>query len=222
MLRGLDVENLTPTGLEVLGLLGARYIVMDEGTAAPGGAGFEALTYAYRGSDATVLENDLAVPRALVARRVVVARGDRQELAAVATPGFDARHDAIVRRAELGRTAFASDSGAAGTVDVVGERNAQVMLRAHLARRALVVLDDAWAPGWSVSIDGRPARALRADVVMRGVVVPAGVHRIVWSYRVPDLRAGALLSVAGLLLLFAWAAVLLVRSVRATLERLRP
>jgi uncharacterized membrane protein YfhO len=54
-------------------------------------------------------------------------------------------------------------------------------LRMHQHR----TLDDAWAPGWSVTVDGRPARALQADVVMRGVVVPAGEHEIVWRYRVP-------------------------------------
>jgi hypothetical protein len=222
MLRGLDVAQVTPTGLRVLGLLGARYIVMDSGTVAAGETGFRALTYAYRGDDATVFENALAVPRALVARRVQVARGDAQELAAVAAPGFDARRDAVVRRDELGGAVPASRGAAAGTVHVVGECNAQVTLQARLTRRSLVVLDDAWAPGWSVSIDGRPARTLRADVVMRGVVVPAGVHRIVWHYRVPDLREGVLLSGIGLLLLFVWASVLAVRSVRARLERLRP
>jgi len=222
MLRGLDVEYLTPAGLEVLGLLGARYIVTDPGVRRPTEVGLEALTYAYRGDDATVFENGLAVPRALVARRVEVAHGDAQELAAVAARGFDARRDAVVRRDELGGEVPASRGAADGKVEVVGERNAQVTLQARLARRSLVVLDDAWAPGWSVNIDGRPARALRADVVMRGVVVPAGVHRIVWHYRVPDLRKGALLSGIGLLLLLAWASVLAVRSVRARLRRLRP
>jgi uncharacterized membrane protein YfhO len=71
------------------------------------------------------------------------------------------------------------------------------------------VLDDAWARGWSVTVDGRPARALRADVVMRGVTVPAGTHEIVWRYRVPGLRTGALLSGLGLLTLLGWGGWLL-------------
>jgi uncharacterized membrane protein YfhO len=77
------------------------------------------------------------------------------------------------------------------------------------------VLDDAWASGWSVTVDGRPARELQADVVMRGVVVPAGEHEIVWSYRVPGLRAGLLLSALGLLELAAWSGALLARRRRA-------
>ena len=45
--------------------------------------------------------------------------------------------------------------------------------------------------------------------MLRGVVVPAGAHEIVWSYRVPGLRAGAALSGLGLLGAAAWGGLLL-------------
>jgi hypothetical protein len=51
-------------------------------------------------------------------------------------------------------------------------------------------------------------------VVLRGVIVPAGAHEIVWSYRVPGLRAGAALSGLGAVVLLAWAGALVVRSRR--------
>ncbi len=221
MLQGLDVAALSPTALQVLGLLGARYLVTGANAELPAGVAAGSLGYAYRGGEATVLENRLAVPRAIVARRIDVATGEDQELAAAAAPGFDARRDAILPRSAFAHTA-ALMQGDSGAVRVTGDQDARVALEARLARRGLVVLDDAWAPGWSVSVDGRPARALRADVVMRGVVVPAGRHRVVWSYRVPGLRTGALLSLLAALGLAAWAGVLLVQSVRARLARLRP
>ena len=221
MLQGLDVAALSPTGLEVLGLLGARYLVTEANAELPAGTAAGTLGYAYRGAEATVLEDRLAVPRAFVAQRIDVAAGEGPELAAAAAAGFDARRDAILPRSALGRTA-APAQGDSGVVRVTGEQDARVTLEARLAHRGLVVLDDAWAPGWSVAVDGRPARALRADVVMRGVVVAPGRHRIVWSYRVPGLRTGALLSLLALLGLAAWAGVLVVQSVRARLARLRP
>jgi hypothetical protein len=221
MLRGLDVSELSPAGVEVLSLLGARYIVTDPGVAVPSGVGLEALTYAYRGAEATVLEDPLAAPRALVAQRIRVMRNEDQELATVARAGFDPRREAVVPRDGLHEAALPLSGPAAATVRVTGEQDARVTLRARLAHRGLVVLDDAWAPGWSVTVDGRPAHALRTDVVMRGVVVPAGEHTIAWRYRVPGLRLGALLSGLGLLALLAWAGILLVRTVRARLERLQ-
>jgi hypothetical protein len=171
------------------------------------------LSIAYSGDDATVFENALAAPRAMVARRVHVASDESEEVTTVATPGFDPRREAVVRRAEVGDAAPAG--GAQGdSVRVVDDGNARVALSASLARPGLVVLDDAWAPGWSVEVDGEDARALQANVVMRGVVVPAGEHEIVWSYRVPGLRLGALLSGVGLVLLVAWAGALIARSRR--------
>jgi hypothetical protein len=215
MLRGLRVEDLSPTALRVLSLLGARYVVMaPEATPPPG------LAYAYRGGDAVVLRNERVAPRALVARRILVARDEGEELSTVAGAGFDARRDAIVRSDQLDGAPPAGGP-AGGSVRIVGEQNARVTLQARLTRRGLVLLDDAWAPGWSVTVDGRPARGLRADVVMRGVVVPAGEHRIVWRYRVPGLGLGIALSVLGLTALLAWASALAVMTLRARYARLR-
>ena len=211
--RPFEISVLSPAGLRVLGLLGVRYVVTDAGATLPPEREFRPLSIAYRGADATVIANALAAPRALVARRVRVAGSVVAEVRAAAETSFDPRHDAIVPRCEVGSAAPAGAPDS--SVRVVADADSRVVLDASLSRRGLVVLDDAWAPGWSVAVDGRPARALQADVVMRGVVVPAGTHEIVWSYRVPGLRLGLLLSLAGLVALLCWGGVVLARPRRA-------
>jgi len=205
-----SLTSLSPAAPQVLGLLGARYVVAQPRTRFRLGG----LRPVYDGHDARVFANRLTMPRAIVARNVAVAASEQDELATIGDPSFDPRRDAVVRVDEL------PDSGApasgAGSVSIVEERNARVTLRATLRQPSLVVLDDQIAPGWSVTIDGRPARALEADMVLRGVVVPAGRHEVVWSYRVPGLRAGAALSGVGLLAAIAWIGVLVVRSRRVS------
>jgi hypothetical protein len=197
--------SLSAASMHVLGVLGARYVMAPpEGPKAPPG-----VRTAYRGRDARVLFNPRATPRALVASHVDVAAGEGREVAAVGDPAFDPRKDAVV-----GSGARAVPRAGRGTVRVTHEGNALVRLRATLGKASLVVLDDAWAPGWKVTIDGRPASALRADVVLRGVVVPAGTHTIRWSYEVPGLHAGAALSGIGLLGLLGWGGWLIVRARR--------
>jgi hypothetical protein len=204
------LSSLSPAGPKLLGMLGARYVI------APAEARLRlaGLKLAYHGRDASVFENRLAMPRAIVARRVEVAADEDGEAAALADPSFDPRTDALVRSDELPPGMDAPGAGA-GSVRIVVNRNARVTLRATLRHDGVVVLGDQWAPGWSVTVDGRPARALQADVVLRGVVVPAGRHEIVWRYRVPGLRAGAALSGLGLLVALGWAGVLVVRARRA-------
>jgi hypothetical protein len=199
-----------PEAVRVLSLLGTRYVLTDPG----GGAGGSGLRIVYRGGDATIVANDNALPRALVTQRARVAADEAQEVRIVTEAGFDPRREAVVRRDELPASFDAAQTGA-GRVRMVRERNAGVTLRARLERPAVVLLDDAWAPGWSVRVDGRPAQALQADVVLRGVAVPAGEHEIVWSYRVPGLRAGAALSLLALLATLAWGGLLVVRGRRA-------
>jgi hypothetical protein len=199
-----NVPDLSPDALRVLSLLGTRYLVVAPGASPPAGGD---LQYVYRGADADVLENSRAAPRTFVAARVHAVADEQEELGAVFVKDFDPRRDVIVRREETGHARPVGVAG--GSVRVTHEDNADVTLEASLPRRGVVVLDDAWAPGWTVAIDRRPARALQANVVLRGVVVPAGRHTIEWRYRVPGLRAGAVTSGVGLLVLLAWAGVLL-------------
>jgi hypothetical protein len=69
---------------------------------------------------------------------------------------------------------------------------------------ALLVLNDAFAGGWTATVDGRPAEILPANYMARGVWVPAGAHRVEFAYRTPLLREGWLLLGAGALALLAW------------------
>ena len=39
--------------------------------------------------------------------------------------------------------------------------------------------------GWSVTIDGKRADALRVDYILRGMPLPAGEHTVEWSFRAP-------------------------------------
>ena len=59
---------------------------------------------------------------------------------------------------------------------------------------ALLVLADLAFPGWHADVDGRAAPVLTVDGVLRGVVVPAGLHRIGFRYRPTSVMLGAFLS----------------------------
>ncbi len=71
----------------------------------------------------------------------------------------------------------------------------------------MFVLADLDYPGWSVTVDGRPAESYRIDGQFRGVRLDPGSHRVVWNYRPSSILWGAAISLGTLLFLAAVAHV---------------
>jgi len=71
-------------------------------------------------------------------------------------------------------------------------------------------LADLYFPGWTARVDGRPVPILRADFAFRALLLPAGRHRVEWSYESRALRLGmwvsglALIVITGLFAAGAW------------------
>ncbi len=63
-----------------------------------------------------------------------------------------------------------------------------------------LLVPDAWFPGWRAQIDGQPAEVQRADVLFKAVWVPTWARQVELNYEPASVRAGALISVAALLL----------------------
>ncbi|MDE2293156.1 MAG: hypothetical protein KGL53_13830, partial [Elusimicrobia bacterium] len=74
-------------------------------------------------------------------------------------------------------------AGAGGEAEVVDDGFDSVVVRTRSTAPGWLVLADAWDPGWRAVVDGRPARVLRADFVLRAVRVPPGESRTVFFYR---------------------------------------
>ena len=66
---------------------------------------------------------------------------------------------------------------------------------------ALLVLAEAWFPGWRAWIDGKEAPCFPVNAWMRAVPVPAGRHQVEFQFTTPGLLLGSLLSLAALAIL---------------------
>ena len=106
----------------------------------------------------------------------------------------------------LGRTAIVEEPvdvapGVTGTVRDVRVGNTTVRADVEASDRALVVLSDPWYPQWQAYVDGKRAELVRVDHAFRGVVVPAGTHRVEFRYEDAAHKKGvvlALLTILGL------------------------
>ena len=76
----------------------------------------------------------------------------------------------------------------------------RVGVEAELPRPGILVLSEAWLPGWVASVDGARAEILRANYVLRGIELSEGRHHVCFDYRPVSVALGAALSLLGLLI----------------------
>jgi hypothetical protein len=87
------------------------------------------------------------------------------------------------------------------------ERHAESLeIEAEALGPALLVVQDAFWPGWRASIDGQPTEIFAADYLVRAVAWPKGRHVLEMVYDPPELRLGLAVSTVGALLTLALAA----------------
>jgi hypothetical protein len=127
-----------------------------------------------------VLELEGAAPEAFLASSVLRVGGPEAGLAALRTPGAWAappvEHD-LPLPAGPGLTAPVA-------VRWTGESLVELRFDPAENDRLLVVLE-AWSPGWRATVDGAPAPTLRAGGFALATLVPAGARAATLRYR-PD------------------------------------
>ena len=191
----LSLPKVTEDRLPALRLMGVTRLMQpttDPELHVPG------LTLVHPGPDARLYALDGAAPRAAVVGAQEVVSSEDAALDAVTATGFDPTRVAVTERALPGlpRATSAEPAGAARIVDVEPDR---LEVTATAEREGLLVVSDAWFPGWTATVDGRPADVERVNYVFRGVRVGPGAHRVEFAYRPLSWRIGWIVSLLAVL-----------------------
>jgi hypothetical protein len=122
-------------------------------------------------------------------------------LAQLGDPAFDPRAAVVLSDGSDPRP---PDRAAADeSVQIVAYEPERVAITAEVTSPAVLVLADAFYPGWQATVDGVPAPILRANLMFRGLALTPGRHEIVFSYRPAAWRLGAAISLIALAALIA-------------------
>ena len=150
--------------LPVLNMLNMRYVI------AP-----------YQQQYVLPVQNPWALGNAWFVSSVLHVGCADDELAALGT--LDTRHCAVIDT-----THFAVPA----SVPAIADSAASISLTAYEANRldftarsatgGLAVFSDIYYPGWTCTIDGQPAEIMRANYVLRAVMLPAGEHTVVFTF----------------------------------------
>jgi hypothetical protein len=130
-----------------------------------------------RTGDAFIYENPRALPRVMLPTRWQQADFGKL-IRDGGWPDVDPRRTVLLERPP----ADAPAGDAEGSVRIVRYQNTDIEIEADAPSGGFVVLNDVWHPWWRVSVDGKPADILKANVLFRAVVVPPGKHTVRFTF----------------------------------------
>jgi hypothetical protein len=189
-------------------------------TAFEGPGADERREHRYFADDVSLLRNKTSFPRAWVVHRARFARSitgmhkaERRPLLRRLTSRSDEASSETDGSADNLRTMawietdhpeqlmrFTAGGETVATESVIAQRldPARIELAADLRSPGVIILAEAYYPGWELTIDGQPAEFLRVNRMMRGAAVEAGSHRLVYTYRPRTFRLGMMVSLAAM------------------------
>ncbi|MFM9105636.1 MAG: YfhO family protein, partial [Chloroflexota bacterium] len=147
----------------------------------------------YEDGSVTIVENADAFPRAFLVGHVKPVASQAEAIASMRDLALDMRETAVVEGdpAELSHLATpAPDQAPPGDASIVDYGPSHVGIETRADNPALLILTDLYYPGWSATIDGKPAPIHAVDLAFRGVAVPAGTHRVDFTYAPGSFRVG--------------------------------
>jgi uncharacterized membrane protein YfhO len=105
-------------------------------------------------------------------------------------------------------------AAAPGGATIVEYRPDDVIIESSAGDSGIVVLTDAYSPGWTATVDGAPAPLFPVYRAFRGVAVSAGTHRVEMRYRPAAVHRGTQLALIALLGCVGWTLAIRAREAR--------
>lgn len=141
------------------------------------------------------------LPRAWVVHQVIEVAQEDSEAAklALTDPVFDPAKQAIIEGA---LPASLAPAAKAEPVEFISYTPSHSIIQAELATSGLLIISDIYYPGWNVYVDGAPQPLYAANLMMRSVYLPAGIHQVEFVYEPLSFKVGLVIS-AGTVALIA-------------------
>ena len=139
------------------------------------------------------------VPRAYLVSRASFDQNPISTLRRLSSDGFDPMQEVILDVPVHGTTSAPNR----GQATIRSYQNNKVEITASLKQPGILVLTDAFYPGWKVYVGGRERKLLRANYFFRAVELPAGEHVVEFVYDPLPFKIGLSISILTALLLLS-------------------
>jgi hypothetical protein len=140
----------------------------------------------FKTGDAWIYENSTALPRVMIATDAKQANFDTILKTGI-WPDFDPRKTVLLDPAIMSANSPISTLRVTGqqrapTARIVQYDTTRVMIETETSSPAYLILNDVWHRWWTVEVNGKSAANLRANVLFRSVLIPAGTSSITFRF----------------------------------------
>ena len=156
-------------------LLNAKYVLSLRSINTPG------YKLVYQEGETKVFENANALPRFFYVKKVTYVNKERA-LETLFSNSFNPVKEAVVEM--KGQTLGFKDYVGVGNIDVIEYGASRVVIQTDNQKINYLVFLDAYYPNWRVFVDNVEKVIYPTNYAFRGLEVPAGKHRVVFSFSV--------------------------------------
>ncbi len=144
-----------------------------------------------------IFENKNVLPRTLLVEEEVVIDPKAESLTAFYDKKFD-----ISKQVILDKNIYA-EKGGKSDVKILEYNPNKVVVKVRAEKSKILVLSDAYYPGWKATLDGIDTEVLKANYAFRAISVPKGEHEIIFLYKPLSFMIGIIISaISSLVLIF--------------------
>jgi len=112
------------------------------------------------------------------------------------------------------------DFNSAGqNIEIIYYKNNSVKLNIVTKEDSFMVFSDNYYPGWSAFIDGERTDIYKVNGILKGVIVPAGNHEVIFRYRPPYFMITGITSIVSLILIAGFSILFYIRNKRKEIYR---
>jgi hypothetical protein len=177
----------------IVDLAGAQYVVSASPLIAT-----EALGLLASGQSLYLYRNLNAAPRVFIVDDVQVVPNSDVAAQAIGAPTFNVCQFATLENPPFIPPLARTSAGCVGSAAITRYSANEVVVHVDTPADGMLVLSDAYYPGWQVTVDNIPQPLFKANGVFRGAWVGKGVHEVRFTFWPSRVLTGGVISVVSL------------------------
>lgn len=142
-----------------------------------------------------IFENKKVFPRTFLVDRFILRTDKEESLREIYDKNIDLRKTVIVPE-----NLSIKENKRAGSAEIISYSSNKITIETETNEPKILVLSDAFYPGWKAKINDVETKIVRVDHALRGVVIPSGKNRVEFYYFPPSFYTGILISVTSFII----------------------